>query len=272
MIRRLAPLALCLDLCLALAPPPVAARPLVTLDPLREADVVILGEVHDNPAHHLWQAEVLTALAPAAVVFEMLTPDQAGQITPDLLATPAALADAIGWEASGWPDFTLYQPVFEALGGAAVFGAALPYEDVRAAVSEGAAARFEGDASQYGLDVPLPEDTQATREGLQAEAHCNALPPALLPGMVEAQRLRDAGFAASVLEAFGQTGGPVVLITGNGHARSDWAVPAMIALAAPEVSVVSVGQFEAEPGPDAPFDLWRVTDPAERGDPCAGFQ
>lgn len=266
MKQRRAILVLCLSACAAWS------APLAGLDQLRGADVVILGEVHDNPAHHLWQAEAVDALAPAAVVFEMLTPDQATRITPDLLALPDALAAAIGWDQSGWPEFALYQPLFAALGEATIFGAALPYEDVRAAVSDGAAARFSGDAVSYGLDRPLPEDQQALREEVQAEAHCNALPAALLPGMVEAQRLRDAGFAARVLEALSVTGGPVVLITGNGHARTDWAVPAMIAMAAPEVSVISVGQFESEPEGDIPFDLWRVTEPAERDDPCAAFQ
>jgi hypothetical protein len=46
----------------------------------------------------------------------------------------------------------------------------------------------------------------------------------------------------------------------------------MIALAASEVVVISAGQFESEPGPDVPFDLWHVTEPALREDPCAAFQ
>ena len=44
---------------------------------LAGADVVLLGEIHDNPEHHLRQAEAIASLSPAAVVFEMLTPDQA---------------------------------------------------------------------------------------------------------------------------------------------------------------------------------------------------
>ncbi|MGI3186149.1 ChaN family lipoprotein [Nioella aestuarii] len=265
-MERFATLLLCLSVTSA------AAEPLTDLNALAGADVVILGEVHDNPSHHLWQAEAMLSLAPSAVVFEMLSPDQAARITPEGLADPEMLADVIGWSDSGWPDFELYQPVFEALGEAAIFGAALPYGDVRAAVNDGAAALFSGDASVFGLDQPLPDDQQTLREAMQAEAHCNALPAALLPVMVEAQRLRDAGFAARVLEALEQTGGPVVLITGNGHARTDWAVPAMIALAAPDVAVLSIGQFESEPTEDVPFDLWRVTDPALREDPCAAFR
>ena len=263
MIRALA-------LCLSLLPGPAAGQAPVPGN-VAASDVVILGEVHDNPAHHLWQAEVLRAVAPAAVVFEMLSPEQAGRITPDLRADPDALAEAIDWAGSGWPDFALYRPVFEALGAAAVYGAAVPHDAVRAAMSEGAAARFEGDAARFGLDAVLPEDQQARREALQAEAHCGALPEALLPGMVEAQRLRDARFAATVLRALEETGGPVVLISGNGHARGDWAVPWMISRAAPEVAVMSVAQFEAPPEGAVPFDVWRVTEPAERDDPCAAF-
>jgi len=248
-----------------------AAGQAFSVDDFAGADVVVLGEVHDNPEHHLWQADSLRSLAPSAVVFEMLTPEQAGRITPELRADLDALGDAIGWDESGWPDFALYQPVFEALGAAEIHGAALPYDAVRDAMSEGAAARFAGDAERFGLDDRLPETQQARRERLQAEAHCDALPEALLPGMVEAQRLRDASFAATVLRALQESGGPVVLITGNGHARADWAVPWMIAQAAPEVTVVSVAQFEAPPGGSAPFDVWRVTDPVEREDPCLAF-
>lgn len=255
-----------------LAPLPSQAETFHGFDALAGAQVVILGEVHDNPAHHLWQAEAIAALTPSAVVFEMLTPAQAARITGDLRETPERLGEVLEWEASGWPDFAIYLPVFEALGAASVYGAALPYEDVRAAVSEGAAARFEGDAGLYGLDHPLPDEDLALRLEMQADAHCNALPEDLLPGMVEAQRLRDAGFARTVLQAVDETGGPIALITGNGHARTDWAVPAMIAAARPDVSVVSIAQLEDRPEGPVPFDRWRVTEPAERDDPCAAFR
>ena len=38
----------------------------------RDADIVVLGEIHDNPEHHRVQAEIVAALAPAALVFEMI--------------------------------------------------------------------------------------------------------------------------------------------------------------------------------------------------------
>ncbi len=239
------------------------------------ADVVILGEVHDNPAHHEWQAEAVAALQPAALVFEMLLPEQAEAVTPELRMDAEALEAALGWEARGWPDFGMYHPLFTAAPEAQVFGADLPHDTVRAALSDGAAAVFEEvfdvPAADFGLDAPLPAVQQEAREALQDAAHCHALPEAVLPGMVEAQRLRDAAIAHAVIEAHAATGGPVAVITGSGHARTDWGVPAVLAVAAPDLSVHAVGQLESDPDGDAPFDQLRITAPAEREDPCAAF-
>ncbi len=237
---------------------------------LPEADIVILGEVHDNPEHHRTQARIIGELAPAAVVFEMLSPVQAvaTNSSPD---RGEGLRDTLDWDNSGWPDWVLYQPVFEAVGDTPVYGMALPRDTVSRAVTEGAAGIFGDAAAGYGLLEPLPEQEQQAREAHQQAVHCNMLPASLLPGMVEAQRLRDASFARTTLQALEETGGPVVVITGSGHARTDWGMPAALQRAAPAVRVVSLGQLEDEPEGASPYDSWRVAEPTERDDPCAGF-
>jgi uncharacterized iron-regulated protein len=237
------------------------------------AEVVVLGEVHDNPAHHAAQAEIVGRIDPAAVVFEMLTPAQAETAeTVGVDAGEAKLAEALGWSETGWPEFGMYYPVLRASAQARLFGAALPRETVRAAFSEGAAEVFGAGAGRFGLDTPLPAQEQAAREAGQLAAHCDALPDEMLPGMVAAQRLRDAHFARVTLEALEETGGPVAVITGNGHARTDRGIPAALSRAAPEVEVVALGQLEAPPEPPVPYDVWRVTAPVEREDPCAAFR
>ncbi|WP_095589510.1 ChaN family lipoprotein [Actibacterium ureilyticum] len=241
------------------------------LDALPPADVVILGEVHDNPTHHAHQAAAVSALSPAALVFEMLDPDQAARVTPALRSDADALAQALGWADSGWPDFALYHPIFTATD-APVYGGALPRDQVRAAIGDGAAVAFGADAAAFGLDAPLPDDQQATRQSMQQEAHCNALPEEMLPGMVDAQRLRDAGLARAITRAWAETGGPVAVITGNGHARHDWGIPAVLSVAAPDLSVLSIGQLEAAPEATPPYDLWILTAPTPRDDPCAAFR
>jgi len=249
---------------------PVAPEALAPL--LHGYSVVLLGEVHDNADHHRVQTQAVAALRPAALVFEMLTEDQAARVTPELREDAAALATALGWAVSGWPDFGMYHPIFTAAPAAVVFGGALPRDQVRRAFAEDAATAFGAEAARYGLDRPLDPEDQAAREALQQEAHCNALPDSMLPGMVEAQRLRDAALARAVERALVQTGGPVAVITGTGHVRRDHGIPAALAVAAPGLAVLAVGQVEEDPGPGAPYDLWVISDPVDRPDPCATFR
>lgn len=257
----------------ALAAAPVTAGPVAPADlaALPPADVVILGEVHDNAAHHAHQALAVAAIRPAAIVFEMLTPAQAARAAGVDRGDAAALEAALGWVGTGWPDFALYHPILAAAPQAAVVGGGMDRAQVRRAFAEPPEVVFGPGAAAFGLADMLDPADQAAREAAQQAAHCNALPPDMLPGFVAAQRLRDAGLARAVRDAVAATGGPVVLIAGTEHARRDVGVPAKLALAAPGLRVLSVGQVEGDPGPDAPFDLWLVTDPAPRDDPCAAF-
>ncbi len=236
------------------------------------ADVVLLGEKHDNPAHHQMQAKAVAELAPRALVFEMLTEEQAGQVTPELRADLPDLGKALGWEAGGWPDFAMYAPIFAAAPEAQIFGAQLPRGWARLAMATGVTNVFAIEAVRFGLTEPLEESQLAERLNLQMAAHCGALPLELLPDMVDVQRIRDALLAQAALQALDETGGPVVVITGNGHARTDWGVPSYIARVAPDVSVFSIGQSEDGQAPEGRFD--RVIDApgVEREDPCLAFQ
>jgi uncharacterized iron-regulated protein len=240
------------------------------------ANIVIVGEIHDNPEHHRNQARIAEALQPAALVFEMI-PQEKETLVNEMRAAGATrqeLAEALQWADSGWPEFDFYADILEAVPSARVFGAGQPSADVRRAMVEGAAGPFGPDAAIYGLDKPLEPEEQAAREALQAEAHCDALAAELLPGMVEAQRFRDAGLADATLWARTMTGGgQIMVVTGNGHADLERGVPQALRFADPEVSMIVLGQLEAEPDADAPppFDFYVVTEAPERDDPCAAL-
>lgn len=241
-----------------------AAEPDVS--PLQGAEVVLLGEVHDNPGHHQMQAAAVAALKPRALVFEMLTAEQAARVGEER-GDAEAMARELGWAASGWPDFSMYHPIFTAAPEAQVYGAALPREAARAALREGVAASFGENAELYGLTFKLPEDVQKAREAEQAAAHCDALPAELLPGMVDLQRLRDAMLARAAIEALDATGGPVVVITGNGHARRDGGVPEVLTRVRNALKVVSVGQAEGD-RIEGEYDLVWPGPLVKRRDPC----
>lgn len=238
------------------------------------ADVVILGEVHDNPGHHANQAAIVAALQPAALVFEMipqLSEDEVNDLREQGADAPT-IAGALNWSGNGWPDFSYYAEILAAAPKARVFGAEQSRADVKRAMVEGAAGVFGPDASTYGLDKPLPTPVQLRREAEQARAHCGKLPPEMLPGMVEAQRLRDAEIADAALWARTISGDrQVVVIAGSGHADRAEAVPALIKHAVPDVKVFTVGQFEAPPDDAGDYDAVLLSPPVPRADPCAGL-
>ena len=107
----------------------------------RSADIVIIGEIHDNPAHHQMQEAIVSALRPSALVFEMIP--QAREDTVNTLRERGApqdeIAAALDWAETGWPDFAYYADILDAAPEARIFGAGQPMVDVRRAAAEGAA-------------------------------------------------------------------------------------------------------------------------------------
>lgn len=239
-------------------------------DVLAGADVIILGEVHDNKRHHQVQADLVTALQPRALIWEMITQVQADGLTPRILQNAEETARALDWQASGWPDFALYAPVFKAAAQALHFGALVPRAQSKAALQVGVASHFGAQAQQFGLDQPLPKAEQAGREAEQMSNHCNAVPEEILPMLVDVQRLRDASLAAAAKRALDQTGGPVVVITGNGHARLDRGLAVYLERALPGVVIRALGQME-EGAIQGHFDVVLSAPAMERPDPCLGF-
>lgn len=232
-------------------------------------DIVVMGELHDIAEHHENQADWVARMGAKAVVFEMLEPVHADLANDMRGVDAAALGDALEWEARGWPDFDTYHGIFAAAGDASIFGAAIARDMASMAVADGAASVLGDDARTFLVDLPLPTEEQALRESQQAAAHCDLMPPEMLPGMVEVQRLRDARLAQTALQALDESGGPVAVITGNGHARIDWGVPSYLVAARPDIVVIAIGQM-ANDDTDMPFDARVVTrvDLSDRSDPC----
>lgn len=259
--------------CAALLAAPMRAAELSAelVDRMRAADVVLLGEVHDNPAHHARQQEALVALKPSAVVWEMLSPETAARFRAGWLNDPDNLYQAVAWAQKEWPSFALYVPLIQATEGVPAYGGLVPRKMARLVQEKGVAVVFGSEAAKYGLMIPLSKEERAAREADQLEAHCNALPEEQLPMMVDFQRLRDAVLARAVVTAMADTGGPVVVITGNGHARRDRGVPEVLSRVAPGLKVFALGQSE-DGAIEGSFDAVLDSPAVDRPDPCAVFQ
>ena len=248
---------------------------------LEGAEVVVLGEVHDNPVHHARQARLVEALAPGGLAFEMV-PTGSEEGVQVFLAQGGArggIGPAIGWERLGWPDWDLYAPIFEAAPRAYVAGGGAARSELREAMRRGAAAAWGAGAGEVGLDRDLAAETRRALEDQMIAAHCGEIPRPVARGMVEAQRFRDARLAEAALRALRRGGEQAVLITGNEHARLDRGAPAYLGRLAGDVTVRSVGMIELPAGADPAeaaeglaYDYVWFSEPQERGDPCAGLR
>ncbi|QSQ24154.1 ChaN family lipoprotein [Pyxidicoccus parkwayensis] len=259
------------------------------LKALGAARFVVLGERHDQTDHHRLQAKLVQSLARGgkkpALAFEMLDVSQQPAVDASLARAPKdadALALAVDWAHSGWPDWTLYRPVFAAglEAGLPVVAANLPRTQVRDLVKRGPEALPPELRTRLELDTPLPEDVARVMREEQDQAHCGQLPSEMLGPMVQAQRARDAMLADRLLTA--DTGDGGILITGNGHARTDRGVPSYLIRRAPGKPVVSVGLLEVSPESPTPkdyaasftanalpFDYVWFTPAVPQEDPCA---
>jgi len=227
---------------------------------------VLLGEIHDNAAHHEFQRRALDALAAQGQrrVLAMEQFDIEHQAAIDAAPADAeAIADAGRFDRRGW-DWPLYRPLVE-------FAVERSWPLRAANLSR---ERLRGVAP-----APTPPAAIRALEQDMVDGHCGYRPPAArLAAMVAAQRVRDQRMAA-VMAAAGKAGS--VLIAGNGHVRRDRGVPLYVGAG----ELLVVGQLEVRAGMDTPadyvsggfataasYDYVRFTAAALRPDPCAGFR
>ena len=241
------------------------------------SDVVLLGEIHDNPRHHELRAQLLRepALKQRNIIAEHL---DAGQVVGagDMLLSRLEQAgfDATGWQ---WP---LHQPLFAAAldQGMTVYGGNLPRDQTRVV--------FKSRGSSLGvglqallLHAPLSDDSLAALRREIDEGHCGALPAMMFEGMMAVQRARDASMANELMQHL-----PAVLLSGNGHAWKHLGVPHILAANRPGMRSLSVLFLEHGPFADAEaqaewLQSWQgkadyvwVTPPVSRPDPCLSLQ
>lgn len=234
---------------------------------LGQASYVLIGEKHDSPDHHRLQARIVTALKPSACVFEML--DHADPIAD---ATDAAsLAAAADWEKSGWPEFSLYAPVFDACygAGASVRAGHPTRDEVKIAMMQGMAALPPEFVADLPLSVTLNEAQRAQLGDEIVESHCGHATPELVEMMIVGQTLKDAYMARSLVAS----GERAVLIAGTGHTRPDHGVPIYLEPASRSVRLIEVSADDADPvtyGDDGSDWLW-FTPRLDDTDPCEVF-
>jgi len=255
---------------------------------LARARYRLLGEIHDDPAHHALRARLIGEIAATgarpAVVLEQfdIAYDEALRGAQQAGGDAEQVADAGRLDRRGW-EWPLHEPIV-----AQALALHLPLRagnlprapDARAGalVAEPGAMARERLAKAHWTG----EQENALRENI-AEGHCGALPSTVVPKLAAAQRERDAAMAQAFVDAATSDG--AILIAGNGHVRADLGVPVYLhapGLRDANARTVSVGFIEVAPAARAGdpralaaehpgFDYLWLTAPVTRDDPCETF-
>ena len=266
MIRRLA--ACCAALVVGgllgacASAPPLDAGEQARLAALLPADVLLLGEQHDAPAHQRLQRQTVEWLAArgqlAALTLEMA---ERGHDTRDLprSASAAQVQQALAWHDAGWP-WANYGPVVMAAvrAGVPVLGANLPATRQREAMRD------------TTLDARLPPPALKEQQQRIRDGHCGLLPESQIAPMTRVQIAHDIAMADTV-SAARQPGRTVLLVAGNGHVQRTLGVPLHLPVGVSS-KVVSAQSTASQPSPaeqTSGADLLWPTPPVPPRDYCA---
>ena len=230
------------------------------------ADLVLLGETHDNAEHHRLQAQLLEELlrqgARPTLVFEMMDIDQQGHLSAITQAAgwrPQDIFAQLNWPARGWENTGDYLPLLAlaAEHGLPVVAANLSRAQMRGLFADGGASWSSAQRLEVGLATPLTAGQAGRLDQDLRLAHGGEVPPKTLAKMAAIQQSRDGQFARLLARAGrgdpaarapgrGAPGPRAVLIAGRDHTRLDRAVPWHLAHQAAGLRWLSVGILAAE--------------------------
>jgi uncharacterized iron-regulated protein len=250
----------------------------------RQAEVVYLGEVHDNPHHHANQRAALAAMVAAgarpALAFEMVPATDQGALDRAISsgAGQDELARRLAWRARGWPDFAMYWPLFEL---AMVYGLPVVAIDLDPVLARRIAREGLAGLGERALELATLLSPDSAREAAIArtiqKAHCDLLPARMIPRMVQSWHARNVTMARRLAEALDEPR-QVVVIVGRGHQEAGGLTDQLAALR-PGTRQLVVDMLEVGPG-QAPEEVARqgvgqvvwLAPEAARPDPCEGLR
>ncbi len=260
---------------------------------IQDKNIILLGETHDNIEHHQRQAQFIAYLAPnkPAIAYEMLNQNQQAVIDQFELKEykhnqnseeiTDLFASTIQWEKSGWPEWSLYRPVFYRTIEAqlAMIATNMPLKKVRSVIKKGRSSldqHYQDLLNKYQYDDAL----QAELEQEVQSAHCDMLPKSMLAPMLLGQQVRDLSMTQAIQKSASKQ---VIVIAGSGHTRIDYGIPFYLAQENPTLSIASIAFVEvsddelkpsdyisawSQTAKQLPFDYVWFTPRAEREDPC----
>jgi len=229
------------------------------LEQMDAAQVIYLGEKHDNLRHHELQLAIVTDLHERgrrpAIGFETFTVDQTSLLMTFVTskggsaghdkraASEKRLREALDWS-GGDESWEFYAPLlrFAREHRLVVFGADLSRAMRRRISSLGTAGLTAVEQRQlYPSGFKDAAYERLMRDALK-QSHCGYGEPEYIGRLYDNWVARNDAMAAAIVETLGQQDGePVVMILGAGHVQNNRAVYERVAHHRPDVRQLNLG-------------------------------
>jgi len=208
------------------------------IDRLKAVDVIFIGEVHNNPEHHLIQVQLLQALMaryapPLAVAMEFF--DTTRQPVLDRFMKgdldEKTFLREVDWENSWRFPYHLYRPILLITQdkGTALLGINAPNRLVRKVARSGLESLTDEERRQVARDIDL--GNTAHRKHLKTIFEQHPFKKNSPHGMgnfehfYQAQCIWDETMAETIANYMKAKGGKMVVFTGNGHIANKFGIP-----------------------------------------------
>lgn len=253
---------------------------------INATDVLLLGETHDNPLHHMNQLKLLQARtesgARSALMMEQLNAEEQRELDQALSGSNREEALDKVMELVRFKNGEPYRDLlsYAVNNQMRIIAANVSSKRLQPAIWYGYSSYDEGEIKRLAVEEVWNEERQRYLVNHMGGAHCGELREELRLGLSRSQRLRDAMMADSAIPSIERG---VVAIVGRSHARRDIGLPLYFAARAPSARILSIGFIEVAAGKASPdeyeasatgelaHDIIWFTPQAERPDPCADF-
>ncbi|SPD75231.1 conserved exported hypothetical protein [uncultured Desulfobacterium sp.] len=199
---------------------------------IESSDLIFIGEVHDNPEHHLIQVQILQALiarrGPLTVAMECFQKMQQPAIDRYLAGeiTEGEFLDAVDWDNQWSFDYSLYRPlVLEVKDkGGKILAINAQNGIVRKVARSGLDSLSADERSKLAGEIDLSHERHRNylAEVFDQEAHKHLKN---FDNFYQAQCVWEDTMAENIAQSIKNAQMPVVVFVGNGHIVNKFGIP-----------------------------------------------
>ncbi len=202
------------------------------IEQLESRDLVFIGEVHDNPEHHLIQVQILQSLmarqGPLTVAMEFFQKPQQAIVDRYLAgkSTESEFLEEVNWKKQWSFDYSFYRPLILAVKekGGKILAINAPNDIVKKVARTGLSSLDPDERSQLADDIDLNKEKHRTylQEVFKNEAH-HVLND--FDYFYQAQCVWEDTMAENISKALKNKNEVMVVLAGNGHIINKYGIP-----------------------------------------------